>query len=42
MKVPKVLLNGNHIEIKKWRKQKQLEKTKLIRPDLLKGNKNEK
>jgi len=33
-KVPKVLLSGNHAEISKWRKQKSLEKTKKIRPDL--------
>lgn len=35
-KVPEVLLSGNHAEIKKWRTQKSLEKTKKIRPDLLK------
>lgn len=34
-KVPAVLLSGNHAEIKKWRSQKSLEKTKKIRPDLL-------
>lgn len=33
--IPKVLLSGNHGEIKKWRAQKSLEKTKKIRPDLL-------
>ena len=37
MKVPEVLLNGNHAEIEKWRREKALEKTKLIRKDLLKG-----
>lgn len=37
-KVPKVLLSGNHAEIKKWRSQKSLEKTKKIRPDLLVGS----
>ena len=36
-KVPKVLLSGNHAEIKKWRTQKSIEKTKKIRPDLLKN-----
>ena len=36
MRVPEVLLNGNHHEIEKWRQQKALEKTKQIRPDLLK------
>lgn len=35
-KVPEVLLSGNHAEIKKWRSKKSLEKTKKIRPDLLK------
>lgn len=35
-KVPGVLLSGNHAEIKKWRTQKSLEKTKKLRPDLLK------
>ncbi|MDQ3179788.1 MAG: tRNA (guanosine(37)-N1)-methyltransferase TrmD [Acidobacteriota bacterium] len=36
MRVPEVLLNGNHAEIEKWRKEKALEKTKLNREDLLK------
>ncbi len=35
-KVPKVLLSGNHAEIAKWRKASSLQKTKKIRPDLLK------
>lgn len=34
-KVPEVLLSGNHAEIEKWRKEKALEKTKKIRPDLI-------
>lgn len=34
-KVPQVLLSGNHAEISKWRKQKSLEKTRKVRPDLL-------
>ena len=37
MKVPEVLLNGNHAEIEKWRKEKALEKTRRIRKDLLEG-----
>lgn len=37
MKVPDVLLNGNHAEIEKWRSEKALEKTKQNRSDLLKG-----
>ena len=36
MKVPDVLLNGNHAEIEKWRREKAFEKTKLNRQDLLK------
>ncbi|MBI2330339.1 tRNA (guanosine(37)-N1)-methyltransferase TrmD [Candidatus Daviesbacteria bacterium] len=34
-KVPGVLLSGNHAEIKKWRSEKSLEKTKKVRPNLL-------
>ena len=37
MTVPEVLLNGNHAEIEKWRREKALEKTKRVRPDLLTG-----
>lgn len=36
MSVPSVLLSGNHAEIEKWRHAKQVEKTRLVRPDLLK------
>lgn len=32
--VPDVLLGGNHAEIRKWRKEKALEKTRKNRPDL--------
>ena len=35
LKVPDVLLSGNHAEVEKWRKQKSLEITKAKRPDLL-------
>lgn len=35
LKVPEVLLSGHHENIKKWRYEKQLEKTKERRPDLL-------
>ena len=35
MKVPDVLLSGNHAKIDEWRKQKQIEKTKEKRPDLM-------
>lgn len=34
-RVPEVLLNGNHAEIEKWRRQKALEKTQKFRQDLL-------
>jgi tRNA (guanine37-N1)-methyltransferase len=34
-KVPEVLLNGNHEEIRKWRRQAALEKTERLRPDLV-------
>ena len=37
MKVPEVLLRGNHAEIERWRKQAALEKTRRKRPDLLKN-----
>ena len=32
--VPSVLLNGNHAEIAKWRKEQALKKTSRVRPDL--------
>ena len=35
LKVPEVLLNGNHKEIDKWRKEQSLNITKKRRPDLL-------
>jgi len=34
LKVPPVLLSGNHAEIEKWREQKALEITRKNRPDL--------
>ena len=36
LKVPEVLLNGNHGEIARWRREAALKKTKRNRPDLLK------
>ena len=33
--VPEVLQGGNHTEIRRWRRQRQLEKTHRNRPDLL-------
>lgn len=35
MKVPKILLSGNHQRIEKWRKQESLRITTKLRPDLL-------
>jgi len=35
LKVPDVLLSGNHANIEKWREEKALELTQKIRPDLL-------
>lgn len=35
MSVPEVLQKGHHGEIEKWRHARQLEKTRLVRPDLL-------
>ena len=34
-RVPDVLLSGHHAEIAKWRREKALEKTRAVRPDLL-------
>ena len=35
MKVPDILLSGNFPKIEDWRHEKAVERTKLIRPDLL-------
>ena len=35
MAVPEVLLNGNHLEIRRWRREEALKKTLRNRPDLL-------
>jgi tRNA (guanine37-N1)-methyltransferase len=37
MAVPEVLISGNHEEIRRWRRQRALEKTLRNRPDLLEG-----
>ncbi len=34
MKVPEVLLSGNHEEIRKWRERQSIERTEKLRPDL--------
>ncbi len=38
MKVPDILLSGDHAKIAQWRHQQALERTKKWRPDLLKEN----
>ena len=35
LKVPDVLVSGNHQEVEKWRQQQSLERTKQNRSDLL-------
>jgi len=42
LKVPKVLLSGNHDAIEKWRNDKKIEITKDRRPDLLEKIENKK
>jgi hypothetical protein len=39
MKVPDVLLSGDHKKIDEWRKEEQIKKTKEKRPDLIKETK---
>jgi len=36
LKVPRILLSGNHQEIEKWREEQAVKRTKKLRPDLLK------
>jgi tRNA (guanine37-N1)-methyltransferase len=35
LKVPDILLSGNHQEIKRWRREQAVKKTKGRRPELL-------
>lgn len=42
MKVPDVLLSGDHKKIDEWRREEQIKKTKMQRPDLLKESEEEK
>ena len=37
MKVPEVLLSGNHKNIAKWRNEQSIQITREKRPDLLKN-----
>jgi len=38
-KVPEILLSGNTPEIEKWRLEQSIERTRRLRPDLLKDEK---
>ncbi len=42
MKVPDILLSGDHAKIAEWRHQQSLERTNKWRPDLLKENNDKK
>ncbi len=37
MRVPEILLSGDHVKISEWRKKQSVKRTKLKRPDLLKN-----
>ena len=37
LRAPEVLMNGDHQEIRRWRREQQLRKTLANRPDLLEG-----
>ena len=37
LRAPEVLMNGDHLQIRRWRRQQQLRKTLANRPDLLEG-----
>jgi tRNA (guanine37-N1)-methyltransferase len=37
MAVPPVLVSGHHGEIERWRRDKALERTRKLRPDLIRG-----
>ena len=39
LKVPEILLSGDHAKIAQWRRQQALERTRQWRPDLLEGEK---
>ena len=41
MKVPEVLLSGNHAEIEKWRREQAKKRTKERRPDLTNGKRGD-
>lgn len=42
MRVPEVLMSGNHAEIARWREERKKERTRQRRPDLVKNRKADK
>jgi len=42
MKVPDILLSGDHAKIAEWRRRQALERTKKWRPDLLETERGQK
>jgi len=42
MKVPDILLSGDHAKIAEWRKKQALDRTRKCRPDLLKDDRGDK
>ncbi|MCW8132784.1 MAG: tRNA (guanosine(37)-N1)-methyltransferase TrmD [Planctomycetota bacterium] len=41
LKVPEILLSGDHAKIEAWRREQALERTRAQRPDLLEGTENQ-
>lgn len=41
MTVPEVLINGNHAEVDRWRREQSLKRTRELRRDLLSGSEEE-
>ena len=38
LRVPEILLSGNHPKIEKWKKEQSIKVTSKLRPDLLKND----
>lgn len=41
MRVPEVLLSGDHAAIAKWRREQQVDKTRQLRPDILQNGESQ-
>jgi len=41
MRVPEVLLSGDHAAIAKWRREQQIKKTRQLRPDILENGESQ-